>query len=1037
MSDATQGGESGAEIGQIPQLSKSFEDITDKHEKTRKAVENQIDKFISTPDETLRPVGIRGPYRSGKTQLEYHAFDYAWKNGVPAVYIGSPKEAIEEFLKSDEESISDWWDQRAQQELGNLVADGEVEWFPDVPAEQRADWIAERVDGQFTEDDFDRYVIIIDELEQSYEKFLQAAETDDDNPLRKLNDELPNTLSIWSFGLLSAYEFIGDADMGRPREVSIPPLDVDKVNEMLVENDRSLTPLENVIWWASRGRAAWVNKFAEELSETDLDNPMGWLDSLKNYRSVEVDMVDPIWGDVTGYHEEAAAALAFQENGYDEWLISSEKSLTLDDALTIVEETLAEVIDLDSTSSRTKQVLYEQLKDVVPALAIRDGDQQLLPLTWLNEDEDADSLLDLLQYHLVSFEAGTDERGTVYDLFEDAKGELAEQWVQELQTRTAGVDQPSWTASPARLKDAFPPLVMNANRLTEQDSEHLRSEMNAGLKVNEHELVDMYFCPTQATFDETVSNLTQSPDITQPVLLFVKDDVDARLDGAAAHLEDYDVLRVETKEVQRVWDFIAQIYGYLRNDSTRTNAYYLDSDVIDELVNEAEEREVRTAIKTLYKHLTRQTSIRDVRDLEEDYLTQFSRPNAETIIWAEEPWAGEPTWTNAPLSDQRLSLVTLLGWGAEPNWNNEGEIPRKIEQALDSDKKDLIPTDDFKYTELIKSNFSSTVAGGFLTSVTSIREECRQQQEGPISTVTNLTNLLDNLIELEGTEEIFDSLDQIENDAEDIPLLSGLQFPEPVANEHSDAVIRAAMVETIVRDDDYVTDKIGRVHSALKDNKQTIQSYIQDVDDVETELEPIDDIEAPSVELSTAELEEYKDNITAITQGLADAKERAAETPDIRPTAYVLTELARRYEQFMTDRLDRMREDVPTTGNVAQVSGLQQVAGEFRSELIENDIWTNYLDADESVEDIADDFLADILDLTNEAGDTVSVPDDNNVIANINNTAEERMRATQALLSEFTALKQADSRLDEALEDSERKLERTIETIVAEGADNE
>jgi hypothetical protein len=1035
------------EIGQIPQLSKRFEPITDEHERIVNDVERYINDFIEIQDKAHKPIGIRGPYRSGKTQLEYHAFDYAWDNGVPAVYIGSPDSALSEFEDSDLDSISDWLDQRSRDEISSLISTGDMEWFPQVPDQQRKHWISNRVTEEFSDfDENDRYVIIIDELEQSYEEFLRATGADDDNPLRKLNDELPDTLSIWSFGLLSAYEFVGDADMGRPREVSIPPVDVDTVREMLENKTENvdLTPLTNVVWWASRGRAAWVNKIVEEMSEEVLSSPMSWLVSLTDYQSVEVDMVNPIWGEVTGGHEEAAAALAFQEDGHEEWLIKSDDSIREAEAIEIIEVALSEVTEIDPDDN-TKQILYKNLSSVVSGLSLDREGYSLLPVSWLNEDMHADALLDLVQYHLVSFQPSNDEREVAYDILENAKGFLSEKWVNSMMGGEHSVSRKSWTVDPQKVKDAFPPLVMNPDRLTssDMDSEDLRSDMESGMVIDEDDLVNMYFCPTQNTFDDVIENkLTSPPDITQPSLVFVPEDVETDMNAMAEALERYDVISLEPNDTQRVWDFITQVYGYLREETQETDPYYLDGDLVEDLAEDTDEREVRTALETLYKHLIHQTSADPLMTQRSEYIDRFSRSNSDdnVVIWAEEE-VGYGDWTQAPLSDQRFSLPVLLGWSEEPNCVEEGKIPKKIHEALQEDE--IISTDNFKYTELIDANFSESADGGFTSTADTIHEEHRIENEGPVSTINGLSNLLWSLIQNRGTDEVYDALDDMDFKGEKVPILSNMTFPDPVRLDDEDplsvAVVRAAMLNAILRESSRAAEKAEGVKEELEHDKKTIQEYTRKVEDAEEYFSSPDWIsDLEEIEFDTEELKTYEDNIDEIISALEKAKDKS-EKEDAAPMVYVLSELARRYQEFMSEKLEDIRENIPDDGDIPKVKGLRNALFDLKDEVNEYDLWSKYddLPSQTKAEEAVDEIATQSLDLTDIGGKKVPVPDDNGVIKSIDDTAEDRLDAVDSLLDSMKELTDKYEEHGALLDSTEEELKDIIDEIVQEGEEDD
>jgi hypothetical protein len=194
-------------------LERAWEPLTDEHERQLERAEGTFERFAN--GESVDPLAIVGAYRSGKTQLLYHLFSQSWEQDIPAFYIGDPGQLLTEYAAADASDLNTWLQARIDDQLSAYVNDdpSEIPWFPNVPTETKRAFVQAHGDD-LDPDEPVQTSLLFDEVEQSYRDFIRVMDKDDDNPLRKINDGLQDSIKVWSFGMISAFEFIGEADWG-------------------------------------------------------------------------------------------------------------------------------------------------------------------------------------------------------------------------------------------------------------------------------------------------------------------------------------------------------------------------------------------------------------------------------------------------------------------------------------------------------------------------------------------------------------------------------------------------------------------------------------------------------------------------------------------------------------------------------------------------------------------------------------------------------------------------------------------------------
>lgn len=1041
------GGESPVELGQEPTLSKQFEDISDAHERARETVEGAIDEIARDGNPT--PPSIRGPLRSGKTALQYHMFCYAWDQGVPALYVEAST-LLAQFEDVDKHSFGDWVDQQAQSQVDSLVS-GEIEdvdWLPN----DRMGTLQEWHDG-ISATTTDRIVLLIDEVEQKYTEFLTATGVDDSNPLRVLLDK-GCLFPVLSMGQISAMQFVGFADMKRTDPVSIPPVTISHIRALLEE--RGLDPaLDRVVFWLTRGRAAHVHQVVtdaarNQISFEDQEGLSRWLAGLADEKSAEFRTVRRVWEHTdVGDPKAAAASVAFDDGGDSEWLVESDNWYPAD---VIVEKIESIVCNTDAFTTKdpdadatleARQLVRECVKRVVDGIAVgpsigpSDTDAAV-PTGWLTSPQDDRSegraFLSLAQDILLAFEAERDARGIAFDALEDTKAGFKQRYDTAIAPVGASAGK-TWTLRPSLLEQTYPPLATDPSRLTGQQTETLLQEWDSegkgGIELTVDAPSTVYACPTEASLEVQLEQL--SPDPTHPVVVLVDGSVDteAALDAVptAQALKQHKTLSIVSVPTTRVWTFIVQLEALLSEELDASTA---TEDQIDSLLSKELRREQRTTIETLYAQLKGRVAGEAAENAIEAHREQFA--TEDHYVWAHPTLAGKSILAPRGGSNIRHSILMLLALGGEPDWDEpHGKLLCNIEDGIEDGTIDT--KSGFGYKELL--NYLNQ-DGTYGKSIHDLRRLCRDGADtGPDKVITRAKNAFEAIIEASESDrqELMDGLCDQEstlNDTAADSIEEYIRTLSPTASDDTtDDILRALVTASLARtDDSYVRETLAAVERRFEEHVQTLDSYLSDIDRAEelltvsqnntdtggtisgefdqltehleqqsgtTPVRTQNDThgtqaqQALGVSLDTSHLETYRTNLAAVQNAVGDTKQQSTNA-DFRATGYALAVLAARYESVICDAVHELERATPTDGDLSNVKNLSSKVRELQSQVDDEDVGLS-----KSERAGVDAFVQDLLDFQPIAGKSITVgnPDGESMdkIYEVNRAA--RVRADQ------------------------------------------
>lgn len=1021
----------------LPELERVWWTPTEEHETQLRRLEESFEEFNS--GQQVDPLAIVGAYRSGKTQLMYHMFRESWDMGIPAIYIGNPKSMLNRFQESGEASIVSWLEEEMEAQLEALVnRDFEaIEWFPNAPSEQKEQWIEDHIPSDFDLEGTQRRALFVDELEQSYEQFLSTLDTDDENPLRIISDDLTDVIKVWGFGMLSAYEFIGEADIGRMKEIKVPPLDVQSVREILQEENESLGDLANIVWWLARGRTGWVLKIVEEIDESVLDDLEGWLEDLTEHHFQEVELIEPIWTEdvPADQYGSAIRAIAFQSDGYEEWMVDDQTALTKDQLRDIAFGSIRDSYDFPTgdTGSRARQMLRRNLERVAASLSVTE--QEYFPQRSFSNPEEAEAFLELAKDLTISFEPNDDARSAVLDSLDSVDDSFHSDAFSDMMRRE-GQEVGVTTTKPSKINAAFPPVAVNPKILSSRGVDELEEEMVRGLEIGIDSDVNVYFCPTEEILVNQADRIADQYDIGSPSVLIIPEDLNIELPDRAEILERHELLTVEKRGSSRLWDFVPKIYAYL-DEQNIEKPYYIDSRSIAELTTNAEQRELRNTIDTLFEQVER-IATDSGNELENRYFNRFSRPNVSQVLWAEPDLDnGSPWWHNAPLADERVALSYMLVFGKEPDWTLEYKnLHNYLEEGFD---ESLVSGSGFKYTEFLDTLYRR---GGYTQTL----KNRRGRYQTPASNqyfdcVHHLQNLLRELVEEWGVERAVESLkesDLSETDS-DIPILNN---PANKVN-YTTAFLRANLLVALTKDRDNlpnVIDDLEEVKEQLQAHKQTIsEEYLEQVNEINEQLTPPGDTNVGEwIDLVPEKLQDYHDHVEDLETSLQALIDHCERDPDMKTVGYAYWVLLTRYERNLEDAIQDLDSELGTLAEINNITDLRSTFKELYEHAEDFEPAVEYFGSQQNLLAEIEAIGNDIFDLRQQTGGAgqIAVPTDVERVQELNDYAEDHISELEQLRTDLVEIESKHEELQSDFENAKSDLDEFFETVL-DGGDNE
>lgn len=1003
------------------QLGREWRAHTDDHERELSRAEESFDAFKA--GETVDPLAIVGAFRSGKTQLMYHLFDRSWDQNIPAFYIGDPGAMLEQFEQSDIQQLDDWIEFRIDEQLTAYTegdADG-VDWFPNIDSASKQDFVDSRPEFN-SSSEVEKTALFFDEVEQSYRAFMRVMDKDDDNPLRKINDSLQDSIKVWSFGMISAFEFIGEADWGRMKEIRIPPLSVEQVRNMLADRRPEAAFLANTIWWLARGRTGLIIKLVDELPGDIETNPEGWLQERAEANFKDTRLINSIWTPLDREEwSDALAALLFKQQALDSWVEQDDAALTWKQCQVATINIIQEQGDFSGTDARSDAItlLDRNVTRVFQGLAA--GENGYFPRYGLADEIEADALLDLISNMIVSFEPSSPERSLALETVDDLKGEFQTEWLKEisnLETKEGSITAPK----PSKIRDAFPPIAVNPDRVSDRSESDLRESMDRGLELssesNDKNRITIRFCPTEQTVSTELKAITNNPDFTSPTLLIIPEELDVETSPEIETYLSHSLLAIERHQSSRFWAFVLNLYGRLE-ETGHLEPYYIDQEIKQDLVSNIEEREVRNTIETLYDQLD-QVAIDTTKPFISTYYDQYSLNDSNTLIWEESRLnSASPFWTNGRIAEPTVALSYLLVIGPEYESQRQySDLHNYIEEGMD---RKLVSGGQtgFGYKEYYDDLFAQT---GYSQRV--IEERHHYAPEGQLDPgMRRLENALTSLASHVDLNRLIESLNNPDKDAKngEIPIIGVDNLPEQAY-----PLLRAILIRGLVTGSSPaidVTQNLTQTVADLEDNLTTIDEYLESIEAKADQLEPPEPVVVGDwITVTTDRLDQHQDNLTRIVNATKDLVERCQTGSGSEPIGYHYWLFLDMYETNIRDNIDDFKSDIDAI-SIEHINDARNLFSEAYKQVQGSNSVPLHFGSKEHLLAELEEFGDDVFNLKSTLGaSSLSLPEDREDLQTLNDSVRVHIKELQQLNEDLRTIEQQSKAVREALDQTKSEL---------------
>ncbi|QXJ32185.1 hypothetical protein [Saccharolobus shibatae] len=242
-------------------------DFDEDYRISRLKLEAEMEKFLRGSQEIKVPV-IQAPYGSGKTTLLTYLAIRSWELGYPA-FIINLSDLVNLISQSSNRKISEDKLYEFAVDLFNKIKESVKD--NDKLLKQylrlKESINIEKVLGSNWTDilDKDKGLLLIDEVEEAYDE-LRERISYKTSPFRGLYDAVAkrygNIMIILSYGPMTMAEEIAGGPAGwRTLTISLKPLRANYILYNLSSNVTHKKSIANFLWWLSRSRPGWINKF--------------------------------------------------------------------------------------------------------------------------------------------------------------------------------------------------------------------------------------------------------------------------------------------------------------------------------------------------------------------------------------------------------------------------------------------------------------------------------------------------------------------------------------------------------------------------------------------------------------------------------------------------------------------------------------------------------------------------------------------------------------------------------------------------------
>jgi len=982
---------------------------------------------------TEDPRAIVGPYGSGKTQLLYEAFNISWEEAqIPALYTDA-ESILRGFEASDSNDITAWLSDRVRDQVAQLNEGKSVSWLPNFASKARRErWLNSTVkETEIAEDEI--CVLLVDEIEQAYDSLRKQMDTDDENTFRGLLDDVEGVYQIWSFGLVSAYEILGEADLRRFKELRVPVLDTEDVYRQLEQNNKP-TGLANGIWWIARGRAGWVNKLVDELPNEESDI-LDWFDRVSDYEFFDTNPVDQtvIRDHLEGKTESwdnARRSLLFLSSGYDEWEIAQSNFVPVENAADILLNIIIKDSDL---TARAARILERNLERVLMNLSTNrwsggesEPNLSKLPVRIFTQESEIEGILTLARYHITSFEPREDARGNAIELLRDVKpGDIIDNWsLQDPDIREGSVH----TTRPSIVVQAYPSIAVDPSILTNKSTEDLKQEIETPIDIDpgirtEHLDVYIKYCPTKRTFEHALDRVRNSKEIPSTFVVIKPDTSEARdwePGGFADDLEELSRLSILYRGSARLQGFLLQFQEYL---SQIDGATLITEEKKETAVENETVRQRIDTVETLYNQVDRiaTTSAREARD---SFVSTYSLPEKDQPVWANPDLEStDPFWhygRTTSISVIGLSYALAVSRGQWDSSREYLDIPDTLTTGYD---RDYVNQSEFRLKQFLDLIFT---ADSFGRQMQRKREEFGTADGTKKSALRRLQKLLfyiiDTAEDLERSQ-IQEEITNIDTNPDEVRVWAESQFER----QQGRALLWGLLLDGFAEENkEAVVSRIDATTSKLQNINNEVSNVQTEIDLLNEELSPPEDL-GQSVSIKVRELEDYRSNMESLSESLEMLGEDVRNNTGQTTIGLVFAIISGRYTDLLDTSLEDMIDPVYEYNVLSNVENLKSRFNQIRRQVRDEDHLTTHTTlSQQEIQEQLNIIGDSIFDFKKPLGTSSLDLDDLEAIERLANKAEQDLTEIRALSNAVDELSESQN---ERIREQEVLIEETDELL--------
>ncbi|MFD1599339.1 hypothetical protein [Halobellus rarus] len=1006
---------------------KNWKDITDDHKKTREVVEQKISTVAEGGE--ADPLAVVGPYRCGKTQLLYHSFDFCWENGLPALYTDA-KSIFKEFEKSESEDIAKWLSQRTTTQVQALIEGKDADWLPNWEREEdRLAWLKDVVnEGSFDEN---YAVLLVDEVEQAYTDLRSKDLVDDENPLRIILDDTEGVYQLWAFGLVSAYEFLGEADYARFREVRIPLLDVEDVQRNLLNNGKN-ADLANGIWWLARGRVGWSNKLIEEAPSTDEDISawVQWVSSL------DFEGTSPLNKDVwtnsdvdRGQWDNARKAILFLKNEYPDWEIQSPSgdSISVDNMKGLSLDIILNISSVDAPPA-SKEMVERNLNRLCDSLSTKSSWKEsthYLPANMLTENKSVGGFLKLLQDLITSFEPRGSIRAKANEIVEEVStNEFRVSWSDRFYNNIDS-EHGAWSIRPSIVSEAYPSVAVNPNQLTKTATNELRDNIHTGIEIDPnidsgHIGYEVYFCPNIDSVNSVIEKAAKPRDIQKTYCIIIPDLDLADVDNSEKLTQLIEVQRIQviTETASRLWDFLIQLRVYLEDN------FGIEQPVTQNKINNAldsePDRENRNTIQTLFDQVYN-ISESAVNDCLDDFRQHYSRRDTNTPVWAEshlDEEAPPGMYGGGSLPRRGLSFALVCSVADIDTNHSYIDLRKELLNGIDEGYIEA-SGQEFGFQQFLTYVFSET---GYSDPVRSTRKLYVSSQEGRDPSIDHLQEYLLSLSEM--SEEL-DILTDMGAESDAIDIINGTRLrahlgPEFLWGTYLDG--------SSTQNSEKVIEKLETQISQLEDLASRLENVSKKIQTKNEILTPPSGYGSP-VEIKYDKIKNKTEHIRTVGRDVRDLRTRCESNSQLATIGIVFNTILNAYINQIESSVNTVEGAILGT-ELYSVENLKGKFSQLESRVNGSDIVNTHFNCSRNeIEEEIGDLGDEVFNFQGQVGADTIQPSDTETLSRISKKAEKDIDKVSELLDLFSTVDELETKQEEAQSELRESFIEFISTI--------